>query len=264
MSLKDRVVVVTGASRGIGKAIAIAFGGEGASVVVNYVQASSEAEGTAEAIRQAGGQAITVQADVSQASDVERLMERAEGQFGPLDMLVNNAGVVVRKPFLATTEQDLDWQLAINVKGVFLPSRWAAKRMVERRSGVIINVSSINGSIPEERRAIYNASKAAVTMLTKSMALELAPFGVRVNAIAPGVIDNDPPGTPMNAQRYSFPVWEWVPLGARLGRPEECAAAVVFLASDAASYITGHVLGIDGGLSCRQPFPMPQATEGAD
>lgn len=257
MSLSERVAVVTGSSRGIGRAIAIAFGKEGAKVVVNYLQAQAQAEQTADCVRESGGQALVVQADVSRRSDVERLMRLAQEEFGPVDVLVNNAGIVVRRDFLSSTEEDLDRQFAVNVKGLFLASLWVAKTMVERCEGTIIHVSSINGTVPEERRALYNASKAAVTMLTKSMAIELAPYGVRVNAIAPGVIDTDPPGVMMPPERYSYPVWDWIPLGRRMGLPEECAAAVIFLASEAASYITGHVLAVDAGLSCRQPFPLP-------
>lgn len=251
----DKLVVVTGASRGIGRAIAEAFGHEGAHVVVNYRSDAGGAEETRRRITAGGGKATVIQADVSVAVDVQRLVERAEREFGPIEILVNNAGVVVRKTFLETTEQDYDWQFATNVKGLFLMSHAVAIRMAARQRGNIVNVSSVDGAVSEENRAVYVASKGAVTMLTRGMALDLVPYRIRVNAIAPGVITMDLPA----ANRYpdfAASLDAWMPM-KRLGRPEDCAGAVLFLCSEEASYITGHVLAVDGGFGIRQPLPMP-------
>ncbi|HSB72370.1 MAG TPA: glucose 1-dehydrogenase [Candidatus Methylomirabilis sp.] len=252
---EDQVVVVTGASRGIGRAIAVAFGREGARVVVNYRTDETGAQETGRRIMAAGGVATLVQADVSVAGDVARLVDHTEQAQGPIEVLVNNAGVVARKGFLQTTEADFDWQFATNVKGLFLMSHAVASRMALRRRGSIVNVSSVDGAVAEENRAIYGASKGAVSMLTRGMALDLVSDGIRVNAIAPGVISMDIP----DADRYpSFAASldGWMPM-KRLGRPEDCAGAVLFLCSEEASYITGHVLAVDGGLGIRQPLPFP-------
>ncbi len=254
---KDKVVIVTGASRGIGRAIAIAFAKEGARVVVNYREDASGAEKTKEIIDQMGGQAVVDQADVSLSTDVHRLVENAEKELGPIEVLVNNAGVVVRKHFLDTTEEDFEWQFATNVKGVFLMSHAAGTRMAQRRRGNIVHVSSIDASLAEENRAVYDASKGAVSTLTKSMALDLVSYGIRVNAIAPGVVGMEID----DAERYpsfSESLDNWMPM-KRQGTPAECATAVLFLASEAARYITGHILAVDGGFGVRQPLPFPKA-----
>ena len=252
---ENQVAVVTGASRGIGRAIAEAFGREGARVVVNYRADTSGAEETRRRIEAEGGDAWVVQADVSITADVRRMVEQVEADLGPIEILVNNAGVVVRKTFLQTSESDFDWQFGTNVKGVFLMTHAVATRMAARRRGSIVNVSSVDGVVAEENRAIYVASKGAVTMLTKGMALDLVSCGIRVNAIAPGVITMDLPA----AARYpafAASLDAWMPM-QRLGRPEECAGAVLFLCSEEASYITGHVLAVDGGFGVRQPLPFP-------
>lgn len=251
----DQVVVVTGASRGIGRAIAEAFGREAARVIINYREDASGAEETRRRIEAGGGKAAVIQADVSKAADVHRLVDQVEADLGPIEILVNNAGVVVRKTFLQTTEADFDWQFGTNVKGVFLMSHAVATRMITRRRGNIVNVSSVDGAVAEENRAIYVASKGAVSMLTRGMALDLVSYGIRVNAIAPGVITMDIPA----ADRYpdfAASLDAWMPM-KRLGRPEECAGAVLFLCSEEASYITGHVLAVDGGFGVRQPLPFP-------
>ena len=224
-------------------------------MVVNYRADAPGAQETHHRIEAGGGKAVVIQADVSSAEDVERLVEQAELDLGPIDVLVNNAGVVVRKTFLQTTEADFDWQFATNVKGLFLMSHAVAKRMVARRRGNIVNVSSIDGVVAEENRSVYVASKGAVTMLTKAMALEFVCYGIRVNGIAPGVVSMERPP----ADRYpSFAASldDWMPM-KRVGRPEECAGAVLFLCSEAASYITGHVLAVDGGFGVRQALPFP-------
>lgn len=252
---EEQVVLVTGASRGIGRAIAEAFGREGARLVINCRVDASGAEETRRRITSEGGIAVVIQADVSVAADVRRLVEQVEADLGPIEVLVNNAGVVVRKTFLQTTEADFDWQFATNVKGLFLMSHTVATRMAARRRGNIVNVSSVDGAVAEENRAIYVASKGAVTLLTRGMALDLVPYGIRVNAIAPGVITMDIPA----GDRYpdfAASLDAWMPM-KRLGRPEECAGAVLFLCSEEASYITGHVLAVDGGFGVRQPLPFP-------
>jgi 3-oxoacyl-[acyl-carrier protein] reductase len=254
MPFNDKVVIVTGASRGIGRATAVAFGAQGATVVVNYLRRSTAAEETADMVRAQGGGARVIQADVAQSADVRRLVEQTQRELGPIDVLVNNAGVVVRKDFLTISEADWDWQFDVNVKGVFLVSQYVARQMADRGKGSIVNVSSIDGSIAEENRAAYVASKGAVTMLTQAMALDLVRYGVRVNAVAPGIIATE---DVTGGVSYSYSAADWVPTGA-LGRPDECAAAILFLASEAASHVIGQVLFVDGGLSCRQPLPLPR------
>lgn len=254
MSDTGSVVLVTGGSKGLGRAIAVYFGSRGWAVAVNYCNDRDGAEQTCRLIRDSGGNAFAVQADVTQRDQVDEMVQRVETQTGGIGALVNNSGIILRKSFLDTTEKEWADTFSVNVHGVFSVGQAVAKRMVQRGQGSIINVSSITGFVAVENRSAYAATKGAVIMLTKGMALELAPFGVRVNAVAPGIMGTD--GVIDNLSRASVlsEYSRYVPSG-RLGYPEECAAAAYFLASDEARYITGSVLVVDGGLSSRQALP---------
>ena len=240
------VAVVTGAGRGMGRAVALRLGREGASVVVAELNPEHGAE-VAEEICAAGGRATPVAADVSQVDDVKRLFARAVKDFGTVDILVNNAGIGVARPILDYTEADWDRQMGVNVKGVFFCSQAAARLMIPNRKGKIVNFAStsafVSSSSPE---VAYDTSKGAVRQMTISMAAELAPHGINVNAVAPGTTE-----TEMTRESLSTPegrAWQLarIPLG-RVGQPEDIAAVVLFLCSPEASYITGHTLVADGG-----------------
>jgi NAD(P)-dependent dehydrogenase (short-subunit alcohol dehydrogenase family) len=244
--LEGRVAIVTGAGRGIGRAIATTFARAGADVAL-AARTVAELESVAEEVRGLGRRALVVPTDVSVASEVAELVERTVGELGTLDVLVNNAGAA---PFLATFLETRPERFAkyfdVNFRSVEYGMRAAGPVLLERGSGSVVNVASIDGFMVEPLIAYYNAAKAAVISLTKSVALEWAPRGVRVNAIAPGWID-----TPMNQAERDDPEAErailaQVPMG-RWGRPEEIASVAVFLASDAASFMTGSVVVADGG-----------------
>jgi NAD(P)-dependent dehydrogenase (short-subunit alcohol dehydrogenase family) len=240
------VAVVTGAGRGMGRAVALRLGREGASVVVAELNPEHGAE-VAEEIRAAGGSAAPVAADVSQVDDVKRLFAQAVKDFGTVDILVNNAGIGVARPILDYTEADWDRQMGVNVKGVFFCSQEAARLMIPRHKGKIVNFASTSAFVSSSNPEVaYDTSKGAVRQMTISMAAELAPHGINVNAVAPGTTE-----TEMTRDSLSTPeglAWQLarIPLG-RVGQPEDIAAVVLFLCSPEASYITGHTLVADGG-----------------
>jgi acetoin reductase-like protein len=254
--LTGKTAIVTGAARGIGKAISLALAGEGAAVVVVDLNAEG-AEQTAAEIRQAGFSAHGIQADVTKKSSVDRLVQEAISRTGRIDILVNNAGVVSNTPVLDLAEEEWDRTLAVNLKAVFLCSQSAAQEMSKRKSGRIVNISSLAGKVGAPGQAAYCASKHAVLGLTKVLAIDLAPFGVNVNAICPG-------NTETEMMRYVFTkraesrgqtfddlaqgIMAKTPLG-RFGRPEDVAQVVLFLVSPAAAYITGQSIDVDGGRS---------------
>ncbi|MEL6788308.1 MAG: 3-oxoacyl-[acyl-carrier-protein] reductase [Cyanobacteria bacterium J06607_15] len=241
--LKDKVAIVTGASRGIGKAAALALVTQGAKVVVNYARSSDAAEATVQEITAAGGEAIAVQADVSQADQVDKLIKTTIEQFGRIDVLVNNAGIT--KDTLLLRMKPEQWQAVIdlNLTGVFLCTKAVSKIMLKQRSGRIINIASVAGQMGNPGQANYSAAKAGVIGFTKTVAKELANRGVTVNAVAPGFIETD-----MTNDLKSDDIIKFIPLG-RYGKPEEVAGAIRFLASDpAAAYITGQVFNVDGGM----------------
>jgi len=247
---KNKVVIVTGAASGIGRAIAQRFGSEGAHVVVNDVNAAG-AEATAQAIIAAGGSALAGVADVSNKSQVDRLFDLTLERFGTVDVLVNNAGLTnVERHFLEGDEEWWDRVLSVNLKGVFLCSHRAAHIMARHHQGVIINISSGGASRSHRGLASYDAAKGGMEALTRAMALDLAPYGIRVNALAPGSIDTQ--GMNPEAKRERGVT---VPLG-RVGEPEDLAGPAAFLASDDARYITGIVLAVDGGLISQQRSPQ--------
>jgi NAD(P)-dependent dehydrogenase (short-subunit alcohol dehydrogenase family) len=242
MSLKDRTAVVTGAGRGIGRAIALALAGAGANVALADLDLEGCRE-TATEIQRLGTGALAVKCDISSRSEVESLIGQTLVKFGKLDILVNNAARASFKPFLRLSEEEMDWALNTNLKGMFKCSQVAARAMIKNRWGRIINLSSISSGLGNAfpLMAHYTASKGGVIGLTKALALELAPYDINVNAICPGAIDTGllPPGM---AQRMVARI----PKG-RLGKPEEVAHLAVFLASEESEYITGTTVVIDGG-----------------
>ena len=241
--LAGQVAIVTGASRGIGRAIALALAAEGAKVAVNYASSSGAADAVVAEIAGTGGEAIALQADVSKADQVDALFAAVMEKWGRVDVLVNNAGIT-RDTLLLRMKPE-DWQAVIdlNLTGVFLCTRAASKIMLKQKSGRIVNISSVVGLIGNPGQANYSAAKAGVIGFTKSVAKELAPRGITVNAIAPGFIATD-----MTHGLDSDSILKMIPLG-RYGQAEEVAGATRFLAADpAAAYITGQVLNVDGGM----------------
>jgi len=240
---EGKVVAVTGAASGIGRATAVAFAAAGARVVVSDVVAGGLDE-TAALIRDAGHECDAVIVDVAKRADVDRLAAACLEQGG-LDVMVANAGVSLDRPFLGVTEQDLDATFAVNLKGVFFCGQAAARAMIDvGHGGSIINVASIYGEAAAEGCAAYAASKGGVRMLTKVMALELGPHGIRVNAVAPGFIRTAM--NPMDDPEEERRIAETVPTG-RVGTPDDIADVVVWLASDEARYVDGQTLFVDGG-----------------
>ena len=240
------VALVTGAGRGMGKEVALRLAREGARVVVAEVSPEL-GQSTAEEITAAGGQALSVVADVSRSDQVRDSFEKAVATYGRLDVLVNNAGIAVGKPLLDYSEADWDRQLGVNVKGVFLCSQAAARIMIPQRHGKIVNFASTSAFVASSKPGVaYDTSKGAVRMMTTSMAAELAPHGINVNAVAPGTV-----ATEMTRESVSTPeglAWQLarIPMG-RLAQPGDVAAVVLFLCSAEASYITGHTFLVDGG-----------------
>jgi len=243
--LAGKVAIVTGASSGIGYAIAQLFAQHGAAVAINYIEHADDARELVHEIEAAGGQAIALEGDVSDASAVESLVATTVETFGRLDILVNNAGIEHSAPLLGTDEENWDRTLAVDLKGPFLCLRAAAKRM-QRDGGSIVNISSIHEDFPFPGSTPYVAAKGGLRMLMRNASLELAEYGIRVNNVAPGAI-----ATPINAATLADPakvkeLQRIVPL-QRLGEPGEVAEVVLFLASDRASYVTGSTYYVDGG-----------------
>jgi 3-oxoacyl-[acyl-carrier protein] reductase len=246
MRFKDKVVLITGASRGIGKATALSFAKEGAKIIVNYHNAEKEANEVIKEISKIGTEAIAVKCDVSKEEEVKKMISDGIKKFGKIDILVNNAGIVFDVPLFEKTLEQWNRTLGVNLIGVFLCSKYATPHIKKQKSGAIINISSTNGlDTLSTESADYDASKAGVISLTKNLASELAP-NIRVNCIAPGWISTDiNKGLPKD---YVAEETEHI-LMKRFGKPEEIAKAVLFLASDDASFITGTTLVVDGGYS---------------
>ena len=244
MKLVEKVALVTGASRGIGRAIAVRLGGDGASVVVNY-SGSHEAAGEAvAAIEKAGGRAIAVQADVGKIADVERLFDETFQKFGKLDILVNNAGVMFNKLLAEVTEEEFDRAFAVNVKGTFFACQQAAKRMAD--GGSIINFSSSTTAMMLPTYGAYVATKGAVEQISRVLAKELGSRGITVNVVSPGPTDTELFGqgkTDQDKQRFA----QMAAIG-RLGQPKDIADVVALLVSDDAGWITGQNIRANGGL----------------
>ena len=244
INLSDKVAIVTGSGRGIGRAIAMGLSGAGAAVVINDI--GPAAEETAAEIQAAGGKSLAVMADVSAAGDVARLIDTTLDAFGDLDILVNNAGITRDGLLLRMSDEDWGKVIAIDLSSVFLCTRAAIKPMLKARRGRIISIASIVGLIGNAGQCNYSAAKAGIIGFTKSVAREVASRGITANAIAPGFIDTDMTRKLSDEQRQEL--MSRVPLG-RLGSPEEVAHAVIFLASENAAYITGQVLTVDGGMT---------------
>lgn len=247
MRLDGKIAIVTGAGRGIGRAIAEGLAREGASVVLNYPDASASAEDAARAICSAGRNAIAVQADVRELEQQARLVSAALERFGRLNILVNNAGIQIREPFLKARPESWDQTLGVNLKAPYFLSQKAAEAMIASGQGKILNISSIHDSVPLGDRSIYSISKAGVTMLTKALAQELAEYRINVNALAPGAILTD-----MNREALSLPAHRQTLVGRiplkRIGCVEDVVGAAVFLCSPESDYITGETIYVDGGI----------------
>ncbi len=243
--LDGKSVIVTGASRGIGKEIALYLAKEGARVAVNYSGSKEKAEAVVEEIQAFGGEAFAIQANVDQAEDVQQLISQTIEQFGSIDVLVNNAGITRDNLLMRMKEQEWDDVLNTNLKGVFLCTKAATRPMMKQRKGRIINITSIVGVAGNPGQANYVAAKAGVIGLTKTSAMELASRNITVNAIAPGFITTDM--TDALPEEVKAQMLSQIPL-AKFGQPEDIAKAVTFLASDDASYITGQTIHINGGM----------------
>jgi 3-oxoacyl-[acyl-carrier protein] reductase len=241
----NKIALVTGSSRGIGRAIALRLAAEGADVVVNYNANAEAANEVASDINASGARAIVVQADVGLTADVDRLVDQSLKEFGRIDVLVNNAGITRDTLIMRMSEADWDTVIDTNLKSAFLVTRAVMRPMLRQRGGRIVNITSISGVIGNAGQANYSASKAGLIGFTRSTAREVASRGITCNAVAAGVIDTEIwQGVPEAAVES---LMQLVP-AARKGTPEDIAEAVAFLASDAAAYITGQVLNVDGGL----------------
>jgi 3-oxoacyl-[acyl-carrier protein] reductase len=246
LSLENKVALVTGGSRGIGRAIASEFAARGAAVVVNYNASSEAAEDVVKQIQAAGGKAASYKADVSDFKQAEALVKFAVDSFGDLSILVNNAGITRDQLIMLMPEADWDAVINTNLKSTFNCSKAAVKHMMRKRIGRIINMSSVAGQMGNAGQTNYSASKGGQIAFTKALAREVASRNITVNAIAPGFVDTDILAD-MSPETMEAAL-KMVPL-ARKGRPEEIAYAAAFLASDEAAYITGQVLGVDGGMA---------------
>lgn len=243
--LSGKVALVTGAGRGIGRAIALKLSSLGASIVINYRNSEKEAQELIDEIKTQGGEAFAVQGDVSSFSDAQKVVKFAVERFGRLDILVNNAGITRDTLLLRMKEEDFDKVLQVNLKGVFNCTKHASSVMLKQKSGKIINIASVIGLVGNAGQANYAAAKAGIIGFTKSVAKELGSRGITVNAIAPGFITTDM--TDVLSDKVKEKLMENIPL-KKLGNPEDVANLAAFLASDNSSYITGQVINVDGGM----------------
>jgi len=241
-----KVAIVTGASKGIGKACAIELAKNDYKVVINYSSSDAKAQEVLDTITSAGGTAMIYKADVSDLEQVKKMMRDVTKEYGQIDVLVNNAGIVRDEYLLMLNSDTLDKCIDLNVKGYFYCAQQAALKMFRKRSGVIINMSSVSGKFALAGQSVYSATKGAVNSMTQTLAKELAPYGIRVNAIAPGFINTEMLDAlpPEKKEEYL----KVIPLN-RLGDPAEIGKAVVALASDSFAYMTGQVVTLDGGIS---------------
>lgn len=245
MGLEGKVAIVTGGSRGIGKAVAIKLGQLGAKVIVNYKGSEAEADAVVAQIQANGGEAVAIQGDVSQAADNQKLVEQTIKTYGRVDILVNNAGIARDNLMMRMTEADWDAVLDTNLKGSFLLTKAVQRQMIKQRYGRIVNMTSVIGQAGNAGQANYSAAKAGLIGFTKSAAKELASRNITVNAVAPGFIATDM--TDSLPQETKQKIAAEIPL-ERLGQPEDVAETVAFLVGEGASYITGQVIAVDGGM----------------
>ncbi|QXM05889.1 3-oxoacyl-[acyl-carrier-protein] reductase [Crassaminicella indica] len=246
MNLAGKVAVVTGGSRGIGKAIALKLASLGANIVVNYTSNAAKAEEVVKEIKDMGKFAIALKADVSNAEEVQSFIKEVEEKFDTIDILVNNAGVTRDTLLMKMKEEDWDKVMNINLKGTYNCTKAVIRKMMKQKSGKIVNVASVVGITGNAGQANYAASKAGVIGFTKSIAKELGSRGINVNAVAPGFIETDM--TDVLSDKVKEELIKQIPM-KKLGKAEDVANVVAFLCSDQASYITGQVLNIDGGMA---------------
>ena len=246
LDLKDKTVLVTGSSRGIGRAIVLASARSGADIVITYNKQADSAESVAAEIRGMGRRALSLQVDVSSRVSVQKMINRALETFGRIDVLINNAGILQQKPFLEITDDDWDRMMDINLKGAFVCSQEVFPVMQQQREGTIINMASSGGQLGGPLAIHYSASKAGVICLTKSLARIGASYGIRVNCIAPGLIDTEMTRDEIYSDAGSEKIKQ-IPI-QRPGTVDEVARTAVFLASDGTSYITGQTINANGGL----------------
>jgi len=246
MILEGKTALVTGAAKGIGRAIALALAAEGASVIVNYNGSREKAEQTVEEIRALGAKGRACQCNVADTQATLAMVKEVTAEYGKLDILVNNAGITKDNLIMKMSEEDFDAVIDANLKGCFNTIKAVSRQMLKQRSGRIINITSVSGILGNAGQANYAASKAGIIGLTKTMARELASRGITVNAVAPGFVDTDM--TQVLSDSVKEAAVAQIPLG-RFGRPEDIANMVAYLASEKAAYITGQIISVDGGMA---------------
>ena len=241
--LTGKTAIVTGASRGLGKAMALGLAAAGANIVITDVLDTKE---TVKEIEVLGAKAMGLKVDVTKLKDIDNMVKKTMQKFKKIDILINNAGIYYATPVASMTEKDWDKIISVNLKGNFMCARAVGKEMIKQKSGAIVNTASVAGIMAFAQSAAYNASKAAIIMLTKTLATEWAAYGIRVNAICPGVFATDMTKGLLTDKGFQTMVKTKIPM-ARYGTPDELMGAVLYLASDASSYTTGHALVVDGG-----------------